>query len=107
MLRYDDVAFYHMVMELEKVMPKEMMESSGYLMLKKYEEKHGGDLCRVFLNYILSGRSVTETAQMMFMHRNTVQNKIKKATGIMESDFDSFSEQVFYVISYMNDYIDF
>ncbi len=101
MFYYEDIAFYHMMQQLRKVMPLEMVESSQYRLLRKYEEQHGGDLSKVFLKYILNGCSVTKTAADTYMHRNTILNKVRKATEIMECDFEDFQKQLFYVISYM------
>ena len=90
-----------MMQQLRKVMPLEMVESSQYSLLRKYEQEHGGDLSKVFLKYILNGCSVTKTAADTYMHRNTILNKVRKATEIMECDFEDFQKQLFYVISYM------
>ena len=104
MFYYEDIAFYHMLLQLRKVMPLEMVESSQYRLLRKYEKENGGDLSKVFLKYILNGCSVTKTAADTYMHRNTILNKVRKATEIMEDDFEDFQKQLFYVISYMSEH---
>ena len=104
--RYGDVAFVHMLLQLRKVMPQESMESPYYTALEEYDRRRGTDLCQVMVRYIICGGSVTGTAEALYMHRNTILNKLKKAEGIMGIPLEDFSQRVFFIISYLNRIID-
>ncbi len=66
----------------------------GLSALIRYDLKHNTNLREVLLCYLLNDRSLTKTAKLLFMHRNTTMNKINKITEIIEDDLeDSYIRQ--------------
>ena len=59
--------------------------------LYRYDKQHGGNLYKVTEAYIESGNSISETSRRLFLHRNTVTNKLAKAEEIMERSFSDVS----------------
>jgi hypothetical protein len=56
--------------------------------LYRYDKQHDENLYKVTEAFIKSGNNISQTASALFLHRNTVTNKIKKAEEIMGKSFD-------------------
>lgn len=54
------------------------------IQLCRYDQKHHSNLREVIYYYLLTGRSLSKTAQKMYMHRNTVLNKVNKILEIIQ-----------------------
>ena len=79
-----------------------VMTSSPYFaVLNDYDLMHKTDLCNVFAVYIQNGGNVNKTAETLFMHRNTIQNKIKKATSIMQTNLSNYNDAFFFVLNHL------
>ena len=81
-----------------------MIASPYYELLKQYDKEHNSDLCETFFQFLLNGRNVNQTSAAIYMHRNTVLNKIKKASAIMNNDFNDYQTQLYFIISYLTDH---
>ena len=57
--------------------------------LTRYDKKHHNNLRDVLYNYLLYDRSVSSTATRLYMHRNTVLNKLKKIRELTGLDFSN------------------
>ena len=58
------------------------------IFLTRYDEEKHSNLRAVLYFYLLSDKSITETAQRLHIHRNTVMNKIKKACDLCNLDLE-------------------
>lgn len=102
---FADYHTHYLLKELKQHVPMKMMSSPCYTILKQYDIEHHTDLCDVFMQYLKNGRNINQTSSATFMHRNTVLNKIKKATQIMHNDFEDSQMLVAFILSYLNDHI--
>ncbi len=100
---FSDIMVHYMINEMRQSFPFQMIASPYYAILKKYDEENNGDLCPIFTQYLLNGRNVNQTSNKTYMHRNTVLNKIKKATSIMNNTFNDYNDQTAFIFSYFND----
>jgi hypothetical protein len=66
----------------------------------RYDKKHKTNLCDVLFHYLINDRSIMLTAQALYMHRNTVQNKINKISEIITIPLDNGYMQQRMIISY-------
>ena len=101
---FSDVTLYYTWEELKKTVPVEMVISPYYMVLKEHDEEHNSDLCEIFTQFLLNGRNVNQTSSKIFMHRNTVLNKVKKAVSVMHCEFEEYHTQLAFVLAYMNDH---
>lgn len=60
----------------------------GILTLTRYDQTYGSDLRDVLFNYLIHDRNIAETSKIMYMHRNTVINKLSKIRELLVCDFD-------------------
>jgi len=76
--------------------------SSPLLMkLYRYDKQNNDNLYKVTEEYIMSGKSITHTAQRLFLHRNTVKYKLEKAESIMQKSFEDIELCNFLHFSFM------
>ncbi len=64
---------------------------SELLFLKKYDEEHDGDYCKILYTLLCNNMNCTETARVLFMHRNTILNRytrMKESFGMELHDAD-------------------
>ncbi len=57
--------------------------------LYRHDKQHDDNLYEVTETYIKNGNNILQTATALFLHRNTVTNKLKKAEEIMERSFEN------------------
>lgn len=56
--------------------------------LERYDRDHNDNLREVLYFYLFNDRSIAHTASTLYMHRNTVLNKVKKINRLLELDLD-------------------
>ena len=56
--------------------------------LTRYDRNHNDNLRDVLYFYLINDRSITNTASALYMHRNTVLNKVRKINQILGLDLD-------------------
>lgn len=79
--------------------------SPCYTVLKQYDKEHNTDLCDVFMKYLTYGRSINQTSAAVFMHWNTVLNKVKKAISVMHNEFEDTQTLMAFILSYLNEHM--
>lgn len=58
--------------------------------LIKYDEKNGMDFFKTLCGYMDHNMNIVDTAEAMFIHRNTLRYRIKKISAIMEMDIEDY-----------------
>ena len=69
--------------------------------LHGYDVKNGTDLCHTLLVYLNCNRSQAKTAQILYIHRNTVNYRIHQCREIMGSDLKADTDLFSYTLSLM------
>ena len=64
------------------------LADASVITLARYDLEHHSGLLDLLFYYLLNGCNVTRTAQMMYMHRNTVLNKVNKINAIIHLPLD-------------------
>lgn len=77
------------------------MAHPGLIALTRYDMCHNSNLRNVLHCYLRNDRNLSKTAKEMFMHRNTVLNKINKITEIIMDDLDDYSVRFRLTFSFM------
>ena len=81
-----------------------MIESPCYMVLKQYDTEHNSNLCEVFMSYLENGRNINQTSNAIYLHRNTVLNKVKKAEAVMQDACKDYQTMIAFVLSYLEDH---
>ena len=103
LLRYQDVLLPYLVSGLRSVMPRQMFASPAYTLLKEHDLTHGDDLRTVVLGYLRHSQSINDTAEALYMHRNTVTKKLKKAQALTQIDHWTDGESSAFLLSHLSD----
>ena len=69
------------------------LADASVIALARYDREHHSELLELLFYYLLNGCNVTRTAQMMYMHRNTVLNKVNKINAIIHLPLDDGNTQ--------------
>jgi DNA-binding PucR family transcriptional regulator len=94
-LFYDDFALY-LVIDMATEQFKQTLGSNDIILLcapavitlTRYDKKHHTNLRDVLFHYLHNGRSISKTAEVLYMHRNTVLNKLKKIQELCPLDLE-------------------
>ena len=68
--------------------------------LYRYDQEHNTNLEEVLFYYLVNHRSLGLTARSLYMHRNTIVNKIKKIKELTPVDMDSPDVQAHLILSH-------
>lgn len=92
---YEDFSVYTVIdLAVQRYLEGENNEDIIYLchpaivLLTRYDRENGTNLRDVLYYYLLNDRNLVKTAALTYMHRNTVINKINKATALIQLDLD-------------------
>lgn len=83
--------------------------SQQYTTLYRYDQTHNSGLCDILDSYIQNNCNTSQTAKALFLHRNTLINKIAKIEEIVEGSLNDVSlrTELFFssmVIRYIKEY---
>ena len=66
-----------------------------------YDQDHDTDLLDTLYAFMINQSSLSKTAQYLFMHRNTVYNRLTKIEGIIGYPLSKIKDYSIFVLSYM------
>jgi hypothetical protein len=81
----------------------DLLITSEYKILRKFDAEHNNNLTDVMFVYLTNRQNINKTAEKLFMHRNTVMNKVKKASALVNNSFQNFHDSASFIISYYFD----
>ncbi len=96
---YDEGAIYHMMELLDNQLPLKQFCHKKVLELEEYDTKHNTDLAPTLHAYLESFRSISHTAEVMFIHRNTVSYRINKCFEILGTRIENENELFSFIFS--------
>lgn len=103
--RFENIYIHYMLRELKKATPMKMLSSPCYTLLKQYDEEKGSDLCGLFMQFLKNGCNINQTSAAVFLHRNTVLNKVKKAMAVMQNEFEDYQTQIAFILAYLEEHM--
>ena len=77
------------------------MAHPSVIRIYRYDMKHNSNLLNVLYEYILNDRSISQTAKKLYLHRNTIQNKLNKVYQIANIDIKNGAQQLRILMSCM------
>lgn len=104
---YEDYSIHYIIdLSVQKFMQLHHHDDIIYLThpsiiaICRYDKKNNTNLCDVLFYYLINDRNVMLTAKALYMHRNTVQNKLSKISEIITIPLDNGYVQQRMIISY-------
>ncbi len=103
--QFDKLGMYKILMSIEN---KEVMK--GYIddMLQPiiaYDAKHNSNLYDVLKLYLENDGSVKTISEILFLHRNSINYKIKKIEELLECDLSSLKTRTKLYVAFLLEYI--
>lgn len=97
-LCYDSLASFVMLRSL----PRESLGDYCHQRIQQlgaYDEAHGTELCITLQVYLEQAKSLAKTAELLYVHRNTVRYRINKCMELMNTDLEDGNEIFAYIFS--------
>ncbi|MCR4436031.1 MAG: helix-turn-helix domain-containing protein [Clostridiales bacterium] len=88
--RYEDYFFHHIADICSKIINLTSLCHPSVLRIWEYDKKNGSDLLKTLFFYLKYDRSITETANVLHIHRNTLDYRISKIKGVIDLDWNNF-----------------
>ena len=98
---YSDMGIYKLLMGIED---KDIMEEyydKTIRPLSEYDQKNNSDLSVVLRSYLNHNGSVKETADELYVHRNTINYKLNKISEILDIDLSLLSSRLQLSVGFM------
>ncbi|MBI4858581.1 MAG: PucR family transcriptional regulator ligand-binding domain-containing protein [Acetobacterium woodii] len=83
---YNDIGFYQLLIEVEDTNVLKRFYKDTLGQLEDYDRKNQTDYLDTLKAYLLSNGSIQEVAKTTYVHRNTVNYKIKKIKEILQCE---------------------
>ena len=89
---YDKFACYHMMDIVGNDYSLAQFCHHKILELVRYDEQNGTDFTKTLHIYLESSRSISHTAQVLFMHKNTVTYRVNKCFELLGTKIEDNDE---------------
>ena len=101
LIYYDDMGIYKLLMAIEDSdIIKDYYEKTLYP-LRSYDEQKGSDLTTVLRTYLEHNGSVKDTADELYVHRNTINYKLNKIEELLNIDLSDLNTRLQLNVSFM------
>ena len=67
--------------------------------LWRYDQEHGTELCVTLQVYLEQAKSLSRTAELLFIHRNTVRYRVNRCMELLDSKLEGGNETFSYILS--------
>ncbi len=91
---YEEIELYHLLRGTADHAGFKALFERRLGKLKQYDEDHGGDLLRTLFFYLKSRGSLIDTANHLFIHRNSVKYRLERIRDIAGFDLNDPHEQL-------------
>ena len=95
---YDNMASFVMLQNI----PRESLDDYCHQRVQKlgaYDDAHGTELCVTLQVYLEQAKSLARTAELLYVHRNTVRYRINKCMELMNTDLEDGNEIFAFILS--------
>jgi len=96
---YDENAIYHLIKLLPNDINPKRFCHTKILVLEEYDTINKTELVPTLQVYLEHQKSVTRTAKILFLHRNTVTYRINKCMELMHTQMEDGNEMFSFVFS--------
>jgi len=98
---YSHMGMYKLLMGIEDHEILSEYYEKTILPLIEYDQQNNSDLVDVLRCYLAHNGSVNETADALFVHRNTINYKLSKAAGLLNLNFSMLDTRLQLVLGFM------
>lgn len=97
--RFEDYMMEYIREHVSGKLPISRVLAPEMEILKRYDEKNGGELLETLVCYLENQENSTRTAQALYIHRTTLVHRIQKIIQLTSIDFSDFRKRLHLMIS--------
>ena len=94
MVQYRELGVYQLLLAIDDKNTMKQYYDAKLGVLEKHDQNNGSDYLEFLKVYLNSNCSITDTADKLFIHRNTVVYKIKKINELLDCDLSELEVRV-------------
>ncbi len=98
---YSDMGLYRILMGVEDTEIIKEYHDAVLAPLLVYDKNNNTNLTQTLQTYLEKNGSVKETADAMYVHRNTINYSLKRIEEILNADMSSLADKLRFVIAFM------
>lgn len=99
-IEYSQMGFFQILFAVEDVEILEQYEAKKLQVLDDYDRKHQSNYAEILESYIRNDRSIQAVAGEMFIHRNTVNYRMKKIQELLQCELKTEEELFPYHVAF-------
>lgn len=96
---YHNYVLYYLLEKMPESIILRSLCNEKILSLERSDKSEGDELLMTLQVYLEFSRSITKAADILFVHKNTVQYRINKCMKLMNTDFEDGNEIFSYILS--------
>jgi len=96
---YTEAAERHLISELSTCFPIHAACHYAAVRIFEFDQQNGTDFLRTLETYLLNNQSLKESANALFVHRNTVTYRLARISNICQINFDDPTERFHILLS--------
>ncbi len=100
MCSYKSIAINYLCKELSNRLPACMICHPALDILRQYDRKNGTELCQTLHQYLLHEQNITQSANALYIHRNSLMYRLEKIRQLTGADCSAPEERVRLLLSY-------
>ncbi|MCH3963971.1 MAG: PucR family transcriptional regulator ligand-binding domain-containing protein [Clostridium sp.] len=93
-VNYKDLGVFRLFFEMNSYKEMRRLFDENLMKLKEYDEKNSSNLVKTLDAYLKNNRNLGNTAEELYLHRNTMKYRIKRIEEILDCDLKN-EETVF------------
>lgn len=97
---YQDYIQYHILELSSMTLPLIQLQYPPYLKMKNHDTKNNTGFCKFMYTYLINERNATVVSEKLFMHRNTIINRVNRICKMFNLDLNQYSVRLNLLISY-------
>ncbi|MDD6339104.1 MAG: PucR family transcriptional regulator ligand-binding domain-containing protein [Butyrivibrio sp.] len=101
MFSYSEMGIYRLLIGIEDSDIITDYYNKTIAPLEAYDDANNSDLCKILRSYLFHNGSVKDTADELFVHRNTINYKLTKISDILDVDLSCLETRVQLYLAFM------
>lgn len=85
-MNYADLGIFRLFFEINDYNEMKKLFNENLLKLKEYDEKNSCNLLETLIVYLRENRNLGKTAEVLYIHRNTIKYRVKRIEEILGCD---------------------
>ncbi|WP_043891222.1 PucR family transcriptional regulator [Paenibacillus sp. Aloe-11] len=98
---YEQYYLDHIASTFTKLESSETFCHPSMRYLLDYDKNNGTELAYTLYSYFLNERSILNTSNALYVHRNTITYRLKKIESLINIDFEDYNTRQYIILSYV------